>query len=417
MHRIVFDARCAGAFFQPAPPTRLPTASAVPSLEPGSLPLCVASGDLDTAFYRLRPMEGLGDYFTLPVLSSTLAGVAELDGVPVPAGASLAPCLTIVPTGWSWAVHFCQAVTMRAIAVAGFADSQIVEDGRASVALLSASDTAAAGYAGNFYTFGHDPSLVTQRQDDVAAARRWGLAVHEEPDASADAVLAGLELRQGRWLSIKRLNLWRLRAGLNTVLRRGRCCSKILEVLIGRVTWACLILREALCVLSSACPCMAGGLPTTSRLWRSVRCELRPVRSLPPLLQKDLSSPWRDVVGVTDAFEFGAGVAARSAQPGVAAQRGRLCERWRYHVTGAEKARRRALHPRPLPSSTSGTASLPAGFHGLGIFGFESVIRVLPREVMEVSREFLDVPCWGPVIASRVVVPDNILALEGARAS
>eukprot|EP00959_Pyramimonas_sp_CCMP1952_P367926 7707204-Pyramimonas_sp.AAC.1 len=74
--------------------------------------------------------------------------------------------------GWSWAMHFCQAVTMRAISLAGFADSQIVEDGRSSVALPARSDTAAAGYVDNFYVFGHDASLVTQRRDDVSAVLR-----------------------------------------------------------------------------------------------------------------------------------------------------------------------------------------------------------------------------------------------------
>ncbi|CAK0824461.1 unnamed protein product [Prorocentrum cordatum] len=78
--RIVFDTRYADAYFHPAPATRLPTAAAVSSVESGGLPLCVAAGDLDNAFYRLRPMPGLEDYFALPPLSSSLAGIAELEG-------------------------------------------------------------------------------------------------------------------------------------------------------------------------------------------------------------------------------------------------------------------------------------------------------------------------------------------------
>ncbi|CAK0826240.1 unnamed protein product, partial [Prorocentrum cordatum] len=394
------EARYANAYFHPAPPTRLPTAAAASSVESGDQPLHVASGDLDNAFYRLRPMSGLEDYFTLPTLSSTLAGVTELEGVALPAGTRLAPRLTILPMGWSWAMHFCQAVTMRAISVASFSDSQIVEDGR--------------GYVDNFYVFGHDPRLVTQRRDDVSAILRgWGLTVHEETDASTDAVLVGLELRQGRWLSVKRRNLWRLRAALDTVLRRGCCSSKMLEVLVGHISWACLIRREPLCVLSAVYPHIAAGLPTNSPMRGSVREELWLARSLLPLLQKDLSSPWHDIVGVSDASEFGVGVAARSVQPSVAAKHGRQCERWRYRVHGAERARERVLQPQPLPSSASGTASLPTGLHGLDIVGLESSIRVHPREFMEVPREFFNGARWAPVIASRVVVPDNILALEG----
>eukprot|EP00959_Pyramimonas_sp_CCMP1952_P362201 7585685-Pyramimonas_sp.AAC.1 len=48
----------------------------------------------------------------------------------------------------------------------------------------------------------------------------------------------------------------------------------MLEVLVGHVTWACLIRREMLCVLSAVRPHTAAGLPTTSRIWGSVREEL-----------------------------------------------------------------------------------------------------------------------------------------------
>eukprot|EP00959_Pyramimonas_sp_CCMP1952_P270856 5662487-Pyramimonas_sp.AAC.1 len=81
----------------------------------------------------------------------------------------------------------------------------------------------------------------------------------------------------------------------------------MLEVLVGHITWACLIRRELLCALSSVYPYMAADLPTTSRTWQSVRQELWLIRSLLLLLQRDLSSPWHDVVGVSDASEFGVG--------------------------------------------------------------------------------------------------------------
>ena len=113
-------------------------------------PLHVASGDLDNAFYRLRPMSGLEDYFALPMISSTLEGVTYIDGDGVPAGTPLFPCLTILPMGRSWAMRFCQAVTMRAISLAGFAESEIVEDGRCSAPLRAPSACAAAGYVDNF---------------------------------------------------------------------------------------------------------------------------------------------------------------------------------------------------------------------------------------------------------------------------
>ena len=73
----------------------------------------------------------------------------------------------------------------------------------------------------------------------------------------------------------------------------------MLEALIGHVTWAALIRRKVLCVLSSVYPYMAMGLPTAARVWPTVRRELWLIRSLLPLLQKDLSSGWHDAMGVT----------------------------------------------------------------------------------------------------------------------
>ena len=79
------------------------------------------------------------------MISSTLAGVAHVDGDGVPAGTPLLPRLAILPMGWSVAMHSCQAVTVRAISLAGFAESEIVEDGRCSMPLRVPSACAAAG--------------------------------------------------------------------------------------------------------------------------------------------------------------------------------------------------------------------------------------------------------------------------------
>ncbi|CAK0837954.1 unnamed protein product [Prorocentrum cordatum] len=268
------------------------------------------------------------------ILSASRAGATR--------ATCLMPFLTVLPMGRSGAMHFWQTVAMRAIAVAGFPDPQIVNVGRVSVALPTSTATAAAGCAGNFYILGHDPPLATQRRDDTPAVRGvWGLTVHEETGASTDAVLVGLELRRGRGLSVKRRNPRRLRAALDTVLRRGCYPSKMLEVLVGHITWACLSRRDLLRVLSAVHPYLAAGLPTTSRMWGSVRVELGLVV---------LAGPWHDIVWVSDASELGVGVAARPVQP----------------------------------------TSLPAGLRGLDIAGLESFIRVYSREFLEVPREFFD---------------------------
>eukprot|EP00959_Pyramimonas_sp_CCMP1952_P008057 168657-Pyramimonas_sp.AAC.1 len=51
-----------------------------------------------------------------------------------------------MPMGFSWALHFCQAVMRNAIQEAGFSPSRAISDGEPGVMFRTADDTAAAGY-------------------------------------------------------------------------------------------------------------------------------------------------------------------------------------------------------------------------------------------------------------------------------
>ena len=113
--------------------------------------------------------------------------------------------------------------------------------------------------------------------------RGWGLTVHELQEGSGDCDFLGMSMRSGSSLCIKRRNLWRLRLGIEEVLTRNRCSGKALQVLVGHITWACLLRREALVVLDSVYAFIAAHLDETAVLWGSVARELWHIRCLLPL--------------------------------------------------------------------------------------------------------------------------------------
>eukprot|EP00959_Pyramimonas_sp_CCMP1952_P113099 2364159-Pyramimonas_sp.AAC.1 len=57
-------------------------------------------------------------------------------------------------------------------------------------------------------------------------------------DASKDAEFLGVELVGGRRLSIRRHNAWRLRRALDIVFRKRVASGKLVEILLGHLTWA-----------------------------------------------------------------------------------------------------------------------------------------------------------------------------------
>ena len=81
--RIILDTRDVNGFFRPAPKTRLPTASALGSLEvDASDDVYLSGADLEDCFYHLGVPAGLEEWFTLPsVRAGLIAGLPALLGV------------------------------------------------------------------------------------------------------------------------------------------------------------------------------------------------------------------------------------------------------------------------------------------------------------------------------------------------
>ena len=400
--RVIFDTRYANLFFGRPARTALPTATALAAFENPGHDTYMASGDIDNAFYRLRLPDGLSSYFRLPAVDASLLGITHLDGAPLARGARVQPCVCVLPMGWSHALALCQGVLRRAMATAGFTVDQCVEDGKAGVVVDREDALAAAGYVDNYASLGRSPARVDQATLAITRVlTEKGLLTHDEEPAARDATFVGLELKRGRHLSIKARSIWRLRFGLDALLRKGFCSGDALRVIIGHFTWAGLIRREVLSLLNASYQFAERVGPRQARLWRSVRRELWHARCILPLLSVDLSAEWWPEVAASDASLFGLGVTVRKAPTQLVSSIGRCSERWRFRVEGAQRAREHALHQAPVDPMSYPDKAL------------ENLLVDNPSAFDEVPSDFLKSDSWKVVHASKVAGSTNILELEG----
>ena len=107
---------------------------------------------------------------------------------------------------------------------------------------------ACATYVDNFAVIGRDPSLVSKtlykiigKFDDLK------VPTHEQTQAVTHGEFVGLSFENG-FIRVKKYRLWTLGFALDEIISRKHGSGKTLEVLLGHLTWAMMLRREALCL-------------------------------------------------------------------------------------------------------------------------------------------------------------------------
>eukprot|EP00438_Fugacium_kawagutii_P030809 Skav229499 [mRNA] locus=scaffold2455:119515:131643:- [translate_table: standard] len=192
--RLIFDTRILNEKFHDPPKTDLPSADAFTRMEiSGNKPFFIGSGDLANAFYTLAVPDSLGQMFTLPAIEAGRMKINAIDGSPLRPGDRIMPYLTVLPMGWSWALHLCQMVMDHAILTAGVLDMQTISDKGKPVHLESSLQLACAGYVDNYAIIGTDAAAVDAGLRRIGERlRSFGLTVHEECPAEHSGDFVGL---------------------------------------------------------------------------------------------------------------------------------------------------------------------------------------------------------------------------------
>ncbi|CAK0911449.1 unnamed protein product [Prorocentrum cordatum] len=296
-------------------------------------------------FYHLRLPAGMESLFSLPPINNRFVGLKSVNGVRLGINDCVQLLVTVVPMGWSWALHLCQSALTRALSDVGFGRDDMILDGGCPRPLVAEKDALCAGYVDNFCVVSkcaETAASLARAVADLLTAR--GLPVLEFSPAVSKGVFTGLEIDGASGIiRVRPDRLARTRQAVLGLLKRGRASAGALSVLVGHCTWGMILRRDVLSIFNAVYRFMGAVGPHPGPLWPSVVRELSAAVALIPLWSASTRSRWYSRVHASDASPYGKGVCVKEVSPALSSEVGRVAERWRYRHGDAVLARSRAL--------------------------------------------------------------------------
>jgi hypothetical protein len=310
--RLIVDARASNLHFQNPPGVVMAGPEVFANMEVAHTgQLFIAETDIDNCFYRLRIDENYGRYFSLPGVKASDFGITHVAGDLVGPDERIYPCLAVLPMGHTWSLYYAQNVSEhQTSSVPDLAGCRPMRGDGSSSVLADPSELTYFVYVDNIGVIGSDPVRVEEAVRSVASQLTGlGLLCHAPSPASTVADVLGVEFnseRCGFRPTAKRYGL--IRRTIEWVLRRGRLSGQQLEILVGHMTYFCMLQRGALSIFNSVYKFIRTAGARTLPLWQSVAEELRVFRSLMPLVNSRWDLPWDCTVLCYDSCEDGRGV-------------------------------------------------------------------------------------------------------------
>lgn len=243
------DIRVANCFFRKPSHTSLPTTAALSSLECNNPDeLYFSGGDIECAFYWLSVPSCARRFLTLPKVKAKFVNVESIDGMSISPNTYLTPQLEVLPMGWSWSLFLCQRVHEVVAGKSGFDSSSAILD-RHVPKPSGSHDVQHAEYVDNFLIAGHNPATVGERSNSHSNTLDTNqLLCHDFFGPTTTCTFVGLEFDGvAHTVRVGSHRAWRLRLALDFVLDHMKEISGAqLEVIIGHLTWTCLVRREPL---------------------------------------------------------------------------------------------------------------------------------------------------------------------------
>ena len=368
--RMIVDARPANQLFGSPPGVQLCTSEGfariemeVPSeLTPGTEEfrlhlkrrgLVFGLSDVKDCFHRLRQPEWLSRYFAwdeVPVSWVPELIGTEVEGHIVKKGDWLHPMPVSLCMGFSWSLYFAQKCNEHLMSkVPSIIGSKIISD-RSETVAFTESETGLVRhyvYVDNLGIISQDEGIV---KDSLAELGPMfddrGLVLHPGEIQKDDVRALGCQMR-GDLLAVRITpeRYWKLRRAIEAIiiLRRKKVSGRILEVVLGHITFCCLCNRQLLCIFAAIYKYIRRQYFIPERLWPSVRRELEVFRGLMIYLQTDWWKPWNNLVSSSDSSLEGYGVSVSYWDPEVVASCGRRLERARFRRPATTAARDHAL--------------------------------------------------------------------------
>jgi hypothetical protein len=304
MQRLIFNGTRGNRVFIDPPYVSLPTPDITARLSvPSGSKLFTAKTDIDNFYHRLVLPEWMWPYFALPPVSSAAIGLPGPDHL-------VYPCCRTLPMGWSHSVFVAQSAHEHLLLTrGGFEPSDF---------LTSSSDSKIDRVRVQIYIddvnfFGTDCARVGAVQQRYIMT----MSAAQLPPKASKTVLPTCQPTESLGLQVDGValtiglspsKLWQLVALTRSLLALGHCTGAYLSHVIGKWTWALMVCRPALSVLSAVYTFIQKSWFSDYALWPSVRRELSTLADLAPLFQCSLQDDWFPRAVAVDASTTGLGV-------------------------------------------------------------------------------------------------------------
>ena len=334
----------------PPPPPCIASPAALVDLE-GSAdhPVLLSKKDAKCYFDQLRLPEHLRPFFGRPSLRVheliRHCGLppADLRRLLAPVLASLEcswedllrrdpavfPVSRCWPMGFSWSSFVAQSHLLACCHRAGLPETMALADNRPSPLSLTEVFSLATD---DVMHFTHDPALSKTRMASLDGAMAAGGVVRNVDKslvAARSGTAIGIDLCEGAFLAPHAPKLALVVSGAAGLINAPALSPSGTSALLGHYTWFGLLARPMLsCFAEVYGRTLLPGLHDETPLSDRDLAELVAFVCLLPLCEADLSRPWSDLLGATDAsVDFGFGACVAKCPPDRSRELGRLAER------------------------------------------------------------------------------------------
>ena len=428
--RLIADARRSNAYFKEAPGVSLMTGEGMGRTEvqlednlwwnddlAKGFSSFIGLSDVKDCFHRMRVPQWLSRYFAweaVPAKVLNLQGTM-LEGVRLEPLTPVYPCAGSLCQGFAWSLYFAQKANETLCRGVNLLREASLANDRAGPVILKVGRDVEQQchfyvYVDNLGVIDTDGGRVTKAMEELQRSfNSLGLILHKSEVTSGYVEALGCVLEGDRMRTRVNPNrLWKMFQAIAGLMRRGRCVGRVLEILIGHLTFCGLVRRPSLCVFHTVYKFIHRHYGEVAPLWESVREELQAFQGLLFMLVQDWWRPWNRLVSSSDASLTGYGICHSWWEQRIVAKCGRLLERTRFKRMGGHSAREEAL-----------TA---AGFRREGQ-RWEPVSSVAAKSLeeagWEVDKSFEEVPArllkrevWAPKLWGTWRFNDGILILE-----
>ena len=343
--RLIIDCRKLNQKLKRPPRTSLASSASMSEVRIGpDQSMSYATHDIADCFYQFRVPPVLSQYLGLRQVRAVDLGLTTVEGMEVGGNTMVTPLLTVLPMGFTFALHWAQQAHVNIVRRANIIGSDnMLFDFAPPPSFAGEPSCAQILYVDNgiFMSCTRGVSETARAQAE-AALNAYSLPVHEITHESHEVETLGLRFEAGQCSSTNQRR-WKLRRAVEFVLRRDRISGEELEVLVGHFTFIFLLRRPCLSIFKSVYEYMHRHYKQKRRPWKSVRQELAHASALLLFTFSDFRRPWHTSVTCSDSTLNGYAIHCAVWPQQDVELAGTQCDRWRFRFEQAPQIREKAL--------------------------------------------------------------------------